>query len=425
MSIYSGAVSTRILEPVSHSQRRTEFRINDDEVYLSNIRLINVGADTDTSSEGNGSVGLPSIIKSIHLYSGNQLLDQVTDWNMWACFKGINHENSTQSSIRRENDGNAFGFEAIGSTDWHTTEEFPNRQGIKQTQVNEESNLSFDNSDSANTAWISLREVFGFLKSSPVVPTNILRNLRLVINYNNRTEMNNIALDDNIGSLDVYRPLLIVDEMNESPQRTASMNGYTGITYESVENDVIVDRAIVGPADGTKAVENTYLLNGFNQKYVDKFVVALQPTLATTWEGVASNTNNELVGNLGSMSCNKSRLQFRVNGQNKFMGCTVEGKMKRLGYVVDYCGEMNVPVGGNFTNLTNTEVVSTTDYIGHIDYTVCPVEEYCNELKLTFGRDAVGATGNDNSNQQLLINCFGIVRKNLRVNRDGSFVISY
>ena len=55
MSIYSGDVNTRILEPVSHSNRRSEFRLIDDEVYLSNIRLINVGADTPAKQGGNGA----------------------------------------------------------------------------------------------------------------------------------------------------------------------------------------------------------------------------------------------------------------------------------------------------------------------------------------------------------------------------------
>lgn len=426
MSIYSGDVNTRILEPVSHSNRRSEFRLIDDEVYLSNIRLINVGADTPAKQGGNGAIGLPSIINSIHLYSGNQLLDQVTDFGMWECFKGVNHENSVQASIRRENDGSLFGFEAQGDSTWDAVDEGPNRQGIKQTSVNIDGYMGFDSSIPSNTAWVSLKEVFGFLKSSMVVPTNILRNLRLVINYNTLAQLNQVASDNSNTSVEILRPLLVVDEMNESPERSASMSSYRGVTYQSVENDRVRESEVVGPVDGKIGYEQTYLLNGFNQKYVDKFVVALQPQTPSTWiSQVDAGLNNELVASLGSIACADARFQFRVNGSNKFTGCALEGKMKRLGYVVDYCGDMNIPVGGNYTEITNTNISQSADFVGHLDYTACPIQEYVNEFKLTFGRSGVGQTGNIKANQPILINCFGLVRKNLVVNSDGSFIITY
>ena len=43
-NLYNSNITTRYLEPVNHNNGRTEFRLDNNAVYLSNLRLINVGA---------------------------------------------------------------------------------------------------------------------------------------------------------------------------------------------------------------------------------------------------------------------------------------------------------------------------------------------------------------------------------------------
>ena len=74
-NLYNSDITTRVLEPVNHSNNRTEFRLDNNSCYLSNLRLINVGGITtvgaDEHPNANFAQGPRAIIKQIELYSGN------------------------------------------------------------------------------------------------------------------------------------------------------------------------------------------------------------------------------------------------------------------------------------------------------------------------------------------------------------------
>ena len=425
MSIYSGSVSTRLLEPVNFSNNRCEFRLNNDSAYLSNLRLVNVSANSDGARSP--LLGWATVIKSMQLYCGNQLLDQVTDFSKWLCWKSFNHSNQVNSSLNRFNSGSIVGFESIGTNDFDATG-VRDIAGILLSIENEDGGEDWDTKTPPEaTAWVSLRDVFGFLKASDTLPTNILQNLRVVVQFINVAELNKIGLRNDATTIDPFRPLLIVDEVNDSPQKDAIQKNYSGVRYECVEVDKVFDKVNVAPtADQQIPQENTYLINGFNNKYVSKVLIVQEPLDTASYVNPSDSAQNTYGSSVSSMPQWNTKYQVRVNGNNKFMGNAIELDSARLALLTDLWGDVNLYAGANLVSVKDADVLYNSDIslnAGVADYTTCPIEEYVNELKVTFGRTALGS--NVDTSQNLFINVFGMVRKTLQVNKDGSFNITY
>ena len=95
MTFYNASIKTHLVDPIYDTSRfQTEFRLSGGTVYLSNMRLLNVGCTTDAAVAYNALAGAYSVIKSIHLYDGNQLIDQLLEANVWAAFSQYNKRNS-------------------------------------------------------------------------------------------------------------------------------------------------------------------------------------------------------------------------------------------------------------------------------------------------------------------------------------------
>lgn len=85
-------LKTQIVQPIYHSNQRTEFRVGSKgKVLLPNLRLCNFGISAITAGgAAPGTMdtfgfagGCLSLIKNIVLYSGNVILDQITDADQW------------------------------------------------------------------------------------------------------------------------------------------------------------------------------------------------------------------------------------------------------------------------------------------------------------------------------------------------------
>ena len=93
-SLYSRDITTRIIDPQFDRENfRTEWRLPSNTVYLSNMRLIDMGIDTDN---GGGQVPYNPLvgafcIQSIQLFDGNQLLDQLQEASIYRAFQNFNN----------------------------------------------------------------------------------------------------------------------------------------------------------------------------------------------------------------------------------------------------------------------------------------------------------------------------------------------
>ena len=185
-AMYSNVVKSRILDPRTFNQNRCEFRLDESnsKVFLSNLRLINLGATSTSPGGGNYNViglGHANSIQSIHLYSGNQLLDQLRDVPSWLAFRNTN--NTTKLNAGKVPlDGASVAFLSQGQTDWASAGEKPsmteNSISYYPFGVNFKTTLTDDANDVAeNTGWVSVKDMLPFLKSAMSLPTKVLTTL--------------------------------------------------------------------------------------------------------------------------------------------------------------------------------------------------------------------------------------------------------
>ena len=287
-NLYNSDISTRVLEPVNHSNNRSEFRLDNDSCYLSNLRLINVGGTTTVSADdqpnANFAQGPRAIIKQIELYSGNQLLDQIVSMNDWDIYKSILSSNDQQQSAGCALRNTNWGFTSEGNASWATPPVNP-RQNDYYTVARDYLQTTRNLPAAANAssdAWVSLQEVFAFLNSSIHLPTGILRDLRLVIIYNSVSGMSLVSDKNDITSFTPTRPLLVADEVNPGPMFDSFIKSYRGVNYTPVEGDRVMIPAVpLASLADTESGNNlesqsSHLLSGFTGKYVEKLVLMTQ-----------------------------------------------------------------------------------------------------------------------------------------------------
>ena len=103
MSLYNANIRTRIIDPVfDRKSFKSEYRLDGvNSVYLSNMRLINMGIISNPA--GNASFCNPLLgvfcIKSIQLFDGNKMLDQQLEASIYKAFQTYNTTNNENMSV--------------------------------------------------------------------------------------------------------------------------------------------------------------------------------------------------------------------------------------------------------------------------------------------------------------------------------------
>lgn len=407
---------TRIIDPVFDRENfRAEFRLPSDTVFQANMRLLNVGISSTVNDSYARTAGALAAIRSIQLYDGAELLDQVTDMTTFASFLNLNKTNDDNLSVRRHLDYNALGFIQQGVTSYAGPQlglgdmTFKTQNPVPNQIVG---------GGASKTSWIDLRAILSFLKASMIVPTSLYRQLRLVIQFKNAEQLKNSVVADRTATLKTLTgTILVADEIAEGELKEEMKRAYQGVRYEPTEFDRVIVPAVATAAtsDATRLVpvQSDFLMHGFQNKYLKKLLVVKKPTDSTTW---VDGTKNTGYANMGSQACWDETLQVRVNGVNKLAGAGVVGKNRRLAMVTDCFGDIDLIPG---QQLTETQGFGT--YVdggagdglfktqGQVDFGAMTVEEYINTLQIFMKRSGVFA--NTALNQQLELILAGRVTK--------------
>lgn len=425
-------LKTLYLDPSYNQSRfRSEFRLPvQNGVYMANLRLLNIGvskaAAGDTSY--NELCGALGVIDSIECYSGSQLLDQVRNFSHYLALKNLLNTNTTNQSIHRPLKRNKLGYVAVGKDVVDGTTGAVT-MGIKMNNaVPDDFNevVAAAPNPEVNGAWLDLRECIGFLAGNSYIPMNVYPDFRIVINYKSSLID---QIKDRAAALETIEPLLVAEYETDPETADALMRTYQGHVFECVETDQV---QLVASAPAVETVgatqEATYLVKGFNDKYISKIAIVNTPTASATWNNAGSNT---AFGNQGSVSQLDWGYQARVNGANIMPRTIYEGKNRRLGQMVDTFGPMNVAMGQNMCGVSggggvvlNADIVDT---VAQVDYTAFKVDAVVKELKLTIQRTPVGgltATPADNEAQRqaLHLNMYAISRKRVLPTSSGILV---
>lgn len=419
--LYNSSITTRLIDPVFDKAKfRSEFRLTSDTAYLTNLRLLNVGVQSTPAQDLNPLTGSAGCIKSIQLYDGNQLLDQLLEASIYNGFKSFMNPNDKNLSVNRNLNNNGLGYVVSGNQTQDATSGKASRDDLKVRTQNEPT-------DSDSKAWVSVAEMLPFLRSSLYLPTNVYRNLRLVVNWKNANELKDMVADDRTHTLSTYEDtILVADEMNPSDSRDAVMNNYNGVVYRPVEHDSVdlpeITNANGSALTGTKAQSNSNMVKGFNGKMLHDLLVVQTPTKESTYTSGNASTG---YANQGSQSLYKSKYQVRVNGANKLSRDGWVGHNQRLGQLVDTFGECNIIMGQNQTFLEdgNNYIDNGTTLMGQLDYTGLEVQEKIDELIVDV--DRTGVEGNNSLNQRIRLNMFGTTQKEVVMRNDGRYNVIY
>ena len=409
MSFYTSSIHTQQIDPrLDQSNQRAEFRFNEDTVYLSNMRLLNVGI-TATQGNYNKGAGALSVIKNIQLLDGaGQVLDQLRQVDRYGAFINYNKANDSNSSINRFLKQHAMGYEVGNIQDSTVPEEIKVRSVFTNPQ--------FDTTlATTKRGWLDLKELLPFLSQVLYLPTQVFRNLTLRIEFNSAvgTAQNTTA------------PLLVCDSMADSSTAMKMVSAFKGVDYVSVEHDQVfvggLSPTAVAP-NPSQTVRNR--MNGFDNKFVTRMVLVKE----------ASADSTDLTTQLGSLASQlylREKENLRVNGRSLLVGDGVDSNMKSLAKVTDVYGTCNALL--NKLNTPLAVFANDENAIkGEQDYRAFMVSEYVTDLEVTFQRTADRAPGSTDAqnklfkmNNSLTLHAFAEVKKTLRVQPNGTYLISY
>jgi hypothetical protein len=424
--IYNANITTRLIDPVfDRAKFRSEYRLQGDTLYLSNLRLLNAGITSGTTTDLNGLLGTYGCIKSIALYDGNQLLDQLLEASVYNAWKNVNNSNDANLSVNRFLKGNDLGYVATGNqtVDAGDTNS-PRRLDSDDVKVSVQSS---DN-DETNRAWVSLQEMLPFLRASISLPTNVYSKLRLVVTWKNANELKDVV-GTTAGARafvlsTVEGTVLVADEMNNSQTKEQLMNNYQGVAYRPIEHDSVDLPAVAPATDSTSEQANNNMVKGFNGKRLNTLLCVNTSTDASVIADSGTSTNKGYA-NQGSQSLYKPEVQVRVNGANKLARNGLVGYNRRLATLVDAYGEVNVVANQNVPTLADGSNYIDVDDIpdGQLDYTGLRVDDYIEELIVDVTR--TGVDTNPALNQRVRLNLFGEVNKQVVMRNDGRYNVIY
>ena len=440
----SSASNVLYIEPSFNSNKfRSEFRLPaENGVYKTDMRLTGVGLTKNDNGNDlyNILTGAYGVIQSIEIQSGAQTLDQVRNFSQYVALKNLLHSNNENSGVFRYLGKNGLGYVADGDTSFDAAGDpvVDGANGVKITNQIPTYGPTLFGADAAardkatNFGWLDLKACLGFLRESPYVPTNVYPDLRIVVNYESSAQLQNVVDTANI-DVGTNKPLLICEYEPDVNVAMALMNNYEGVSFNSVEHDsVLLSSSAVGQ-DALLAQEDSFLLKGFNDKYIEKMVIVNTPQDQASWR---TGNDNIPSSNLGSVSQLDWAVQVRVNGQEMFPSPSgmLEGKNRRLGVLVDSWGSTNIApfqnMCGNSGGPDKIYAAQIRGTEGQMDYTGFRLDDIVREMKLNVERTAVGgspgdATANPGLRQALRLNIFGISRKNITPLSNGQILIRY
>jgi len=423
MAFYTSGLKTSLIDSVyDKSNFRTEFRFTQDKLYLSNMRLMDIGVVSNdaTGRAYNKLVGSYGIIKQMTLQDGNEILSSMQDFNRYSAFKSYIKKNDANNSVNTYLQKNNMGFIFEGTD-----------SSVERTKLEHlQDGMSQITNDTSTTAkgWLSLRDCIPFLNASQYVPTNVFKNLRLVIEYDTKKSSFTEA------SLPVFatlEPVLVCDEMTNSAVAMQMMKEYKGMQWTDIETDRAYLNAV---SDLTVASPNTkqskiFLIGSYNNKRVGRVVMANVPQVEATYKTGDFFYDYSDMGSTGML---EQSVQVLLNGSNLFpVPCDTANK--RLSMLVDNYGDAVQPLsyGSYYDPSMSDIIINNFEVLNNTDYTVFNLGgARVQDLQIEYSRKGQIVTGSPNQqlerfNQPLVLQTFAEVQKTLTLGAGGKYVIGY
>jgi hypothetical protein len=400
MSFYTSSIKTEYLQPNIYSAtNRVEYRFSPEQVYLTNMRLLEL-AYTTTSNTVSRSSGVMEYVNTLELFDGAKRLTRVTNAGSVYSFMRYNTSNDFNigyTGMDKTALGLIYAPDGIGSG--ATDNEIRHAQSVPSpTSLTEADDEGF----------VDLSMLMEFLRQSQIIPTTIFKELKLVLTYRD----NGDGIFTN-GSA----PLLAVDTMMNTPVVESLLKNYKGFQWNELEQDQFFVPAV--PQNSLIALEvlqqrTKVQLKGFDNKMVARCFIQKQYT---------SNNFIQSAGRTSSVPMNREVLQVRKNGSNLFPSNGLETPAEIANELVTVWGEFTRPVVGlSYPSTVNPDILAGY-YLG-FDLTGNRVNELQLEYQRAVYKDENTAPANNNYSQALNMLVYGEVKKVLLV-EGGNYRVLY
>ena len=343
MAMYSsGNVRTDYIDPIVNIQgKRTEFHLNAESGYYSNLRIVNLGANIAAKSF-NKLAGVYSLVKHAYLYDGKKEIDSMRFANRYLAFSNCLNSNDVNVSVNRKLVQHAVGYELTGN---------------KFVQPNLRDGTNDGTSALAEKAdgILDCRKLFPILNGLLYLDTSMMKNLRVVIEWESNSQT---VLDESGVAYTVVDPILVADEVMDAGTRNQLSKAQGGVAYNAIEHDawnVAVDKSAGGDAANlAEEKSQSNKIEGFNNKYVSRVLISKAFSNKANYESPVLG-----FGDLGSLVMHKEKFQCQVNGQNLFSGDGIEHEGYKAKLLSMTYNEVNIPP------YANLESVGTDDINGN------------------------------------------------------------
>jgi hypothetical protein len=430
MSLYSDEqLKTEYFDPsIFIDKNRMIFNLSGHHLaYLPNMRITDLALTRSArDTKLNRLAGIYSLIKNARLLDGATELSALREANRFLGFKNQNQNRGYAMSVRNELVGSAIGFEYCG-------------EDRKLRQAGYEPDGAGDTKANSGTFTIDLREVFPILKSISHLPTDLFRNLRVEIEFENlSTPALDIFVDANQDG-SVQRPLLAVDYL-DNPMIVKKMEpALKTLGWLEIEEDsffVSREDATAGASQEKVQTANEKSM-GFQNKHVERILIAKEIVDVQDGNGFLNgNIVRPAYGPVGSYACFREKLQVRLNGKNVLPreGLTQPNEM--LSYLVDTWGDCalypeanTTDVGIGMANVINEDgavITAADDFRGAHSYFGLYLGEKIDDLQINYERTNLHDTRAivRPTNENMRVHVYGEVKKALMVN-GGKYNVVY
>ena len=280
----SNSITTELIDARSHSNSRTEFRL-DDAYYASSLKLVDVGliatknpggpdAGTNSASTIYPQInGVMQCIRNIYLYSGTTLLDSVQNCAQYSAIQALKTNNQGSIDLNRDLLLNGMGFSQSPIAKIGGAVSVPRRPETLCTQdrsLKEACRLTNDGGvgdipanfqcpiagiEDGPSGSVLLSQLLQMLQGMSVLPR--LPNLRLLIEWD--TDITHYfdggAVKNSNTTLSVMRPTLVAEKILNMPDTTPDL----AVPYMST----IVERFNIPKAHGAAVVSGALAADPF------------------------------------------------------------------------------------------------------------------------------------------------------------------
>jgi hypothetical protein len=433
MAYYKQGIVSKNFDPIHHSKTRTEFQLEPNTMYVSDLKLLNVGVVKDRELGVclyNWLGGALSVIKNIYLYDGRQILDQLVNHDNWMAFVKYNSTNAESIELSSVLHKNSMGFvfnKDAGLYDEETPEDsvYPTLPTI-QWMNNRVDTIVTTDADTTAMAYINLTDVFPFLKKIGVLDTVLFQNLRLVIEYSNEKSI--AVIGDQVNKAikinAITQPILVADEITNLQAVASVRSQFKGVVWNCMEvESVLLPVPTVGEL-ASLTQKRSYKLSGLTNKTLFKMLIQKSCSDLTLTDSTGYKT-------LGSEAMERETWQVCVNNMNLFPNNGIISSNERLQLLTQTWGTCNsIPCGtGGFIIARNygTETDIITGPLartGHTDYFGCMISQAVKSLSISYSR-GVSIDMAEVYLSPININIFAEVQKILTPVKGGSYTVRY